>query len=172
MEYGEITVLGSKLPNENSGIYRDLPGLSGMAHEHVVCALVNKYREIAGKLQECDGQAERLRADLSHLDATIRLFNADFDTKTLKPLRPYRRNPVFRKGELLIAAIDTLRTANEPLTAFDLARVALSRKGISSPDDRAVEQVGRVLRICLVRYRKASVAVHRDTSPWRFSIAR
>ena len=143
-----------------------------MRNEHVVFALVNKYREIAGKLQECDEHADRLRADLSHLDATIRLFNSDFDAKTLKPLRPYRRNPVFRKGELLIAAIDTLRTANAPLTAFDLARAALDRKGISQPDERAVEQVGRVLRICLVRYRKASVSVYRDTMPWRFSIAR
>lgn len=143
-----------------------------MAHEHVVYALVNKYRELAGKLQEYDGHADRLRADLSHLDATIRLFNSDFDAKTLKPIRPYRRNPVFRKGELLIAAIDTLRTANEPLTACDLARAALGRKGISQPDKRAVEQVGRVLSICLVRYRKASVAVNRDTSPWRFSITR
>ena len=78
----------------------------------------------------------------------------------IKPPRPYRRNSVFRKGELLNAAIDTPRTANQPLTAFDLARSALGRKGVLQPDDRAVDQVGRGLRICLVRYRKVSMAVH------------
>lgn len=143
-----------------------------MAETHVVSALVTKYREIAGKLQECDGQSKRLRADLSHLDATIRLFNSDFDATSLKSTRPYRRNPAFRKGELLTAAIDTLRTASEPMTAYDLARVALERKGISQPDKRAVEQVGRVLRICLVRYRKAPIVAHRETTPLRFTLAR
>jgi len=45
-----------------------------MAESHVVSALANKRAEIAGMLARAQQQTGQFRADLAHLDATIRLF--------------------------------------------------------------------------------------------------
>jgi hypothetical protein len=45
-----------------------------MAESHVVSALVNKRAEIAGMITRPEQQLGQFRADLVHLDATIRLF--------------------------------------------------------------------------------------------------
>jgi hypothetical protein len=45
-----------------------------MAESHVVSALANKRAEIAGMIARAQQQLGQFRADLVHLDATIRLF--------------------------------------------------------------------------------------------------
>lgn len=45
-----------------------------MAESHVVSALANKRAEIAGMIARTQQQLGQFRADLVHLDATIRLF--------------------------------------------------------------------------------------------------
>ena len=44
------------------------------AESHVVSALANKRAEIAGMIARTQQQLGQFRADLVHLDATIRLF--------------------------------------------------------------------------------------------------
>ena len=45
-----------------------------MVESHVVSALVNKRAEIAGMFARTEQQLGQFRADLVHLDATLRLF--------------------------------------------------------------------------------------------------
>ena len=45
-----------------------------MAESHVVSALVRKRAEIAGLIARTERQLGQFRADLVHLDATLRLF--------------------------------------------------------------------------------------------------
>jgi len=45
-----------------------------MAESHVVSALANKRAEVAGAIARTQQQPGQFRADLVHLDATIRLF--------------------------------------------------------------------------------------------------
>ena len=45
-----------------------------MAESHVVSALVAKRAEIAGVIAQTERQLGQFRADLVHLDATLRLF--------------------------------------------------------------------------------------------------
>ena len=45
-----------------------------MAESHVVSALVSKRAEIAGLIAPTQQQLGEFRADLAHLDATVRLF--------------------------------------------------------------------------------------------------
>ena len=53
-----------------------------MAESHVVSALVNKRAEIAGMFARTEQQLGQFRADLVHLDATLRLFAPDLEPKT------------------------------------------------------------------------------------------
>ncbi len=48
-----------------------------MAEPHVVSALVAKRAELAGEIEAAEKRVAKLRADLLHLDATLRLFDAE-----------------------------------------------------------------------------------------------
>ncbi len=87
-----------------------------MAEPHVLTALVTKHRELAGKLRACETEAEKLKLDLSHLDAVILLFRRDYDTSTILPKRPYRMNPHFKKGVLTRTAMEILSEATHSVT--------------------------------------------------------
>jgi hypothetical protein len=54
-----------------------------MAESHVVSALVSKRAEIAGLIARTEQQLGQFRADLVHLDATLRLFAPGLEPKTI-----------------------------------------------------------------------------------------
>jgi len=144
-----------------------------MAELHVVTALVEKYRELSGKLKACEKEADKLKVQLSHVDAAIRIFREEFDTGAILPKRLYRRNPHFKKGVFIRSAMDVLREAPEPLSARELARLTLQRQGISEPDNDAIEALRRALNGCLMKRAKdGSVAMHEDTYPKRWELVR
>ena len=64
-----------------------------MAESHVVSALVNKRAEIAGMITRTEQQLGQFRADLVHLDATIRLFAPEMEPKTI-PAKRIRQSGV------------------------------------------------------------------------------
>jgi hypothetical protein len=52
-----------------------------MAEQHVVGALRDKRAELAGMLRQLEQQLVQQRANLAHLDATMRLFDPDIRPK-------------------------------------------------------------------------------------------
>ena len=54
-----------------------------MAESYVAWALVNKRAEIAGMIARTEQQLGQFRAELVHLDATLRLFAPDLEPKTI-----------------------------------------------------------------------------------------
>ena len=58
-----------------------------MAESHVVSALVNKRAEIAGMIARAQQQIGEFRANLAHVDATIRLFAPAMEPETIPPKR-------------------------------------------------------------------------------------
>ena len=113
-----------------------------MAEPHVVAALVRKRAEIAGEIEAAEKRVARLRADLLHLDATLRLFDAEAEPLAIPPKRPWRRTGWFRNGELPRRVLDTLRaTAPEPLCAGGITARIMADKGLEAGDGRAVELI-------------------------------
>jgi hypothetical protein len=56
-----------------------------MVELHVMSALRNKRAELAGTVVQLEQQLVRQRADLSHLDATMRLFDPDIRPNEIRP---------------------------------------------------------------------------------------
>src|SRR5476649_1020103 len=56
-----------------------------MAEPHVIGALRNKRAELAGTLRQLEQQFSGHRANLAHLDATMRLFDPDVRPKDIRP---------------------------------------------------------------------------------------
>jgi hypothetical protein len=71
-----------------------------MAESHVVSALVDKRAEIAGLIRQTEQQLGQFRADLMHLDSTLRLFAPDLEPKTIRAKAIRRSDGWFELGEV------------------------------------------------------------------------
>jgi hypothetical protein len=107
-----------------------------MAESHVVSALANKRAEIAGMIARAQQQLGQFRADLVHLDATIRLFAPAMEPETIPPKRIRQSDLWFEPGGLSRRVLDALRRADAPIRAPDLVRAVMIDNGLD-PADRA-----------------------------------
>jgi hypothetical protein len=85
-----------------------------------------------------EGEARRLRAELIHIDAVLRLFDPETDPEGLPIRKAFpRRMAYFAKGEVSRRVYDALREGTT--AANELAEAAMTEKGISE-DDRHVRR--------------------------------
>src|SRR5579863_3078671 len=99
-----------------------------------VNALRNKRAEITGQIAMYEREVDRLRAELVHVDATLRLFDPGTDPADIAALRRFpRRTEYFARGEVTRMVYDALRAAPE-IRAQDLADQAMREKGLPETD--------------------------------------
>jgi hypothetical protein len=122
-----------------------------MSEPHVIGALRNKRAELAGVVVQLERQLSRQRADLTHLDATLRLFDPTIRLSEIRPRRRYARNTWFRHGECLRLIYDALREAGQPVTTRDLSERIMQIKAIPAAEARARDLVQRTLLASLNR---------------------
>jgi len=104
-----------------------------------VNALRTKRAEITGQIAMHEREVDRLRAELVHLDATMRLFDPGTDPAAIEPLRRFpRRTEYFARGEVTRRVYDALREAPD-VRAQTLADQAMRDKGMPETD-RALRQ--------------------------------
>jgi hypothetical protein len=125
-----------------------------MAESHVVSALVNKRAEIAGMIARAEQQLGQFRADLVHLDATLRLFAPEREPKTIPAKRIRQSDRWFEQGELSRRVLDALRRAGEPIRAPDLVRAVMIDKGLAPADRASFARVQWKVRDTLNRLNK------------------
>ena len=103
--------------------------------EFAVSALARKRAELAGEIQAAEVRLRELRANLAHVDATIRLFDPAYPIAQIAPKKPQPERPVlFERGELGRTILDILRTATEPMTRAQIGSEIIKR--LALPDDR------------------------------------
>jgi hypothetical protein len=116
-----------------------------MAEFYVIGALQNKRAEQAGALRQPEQQLVQQRANLSHLDAAMRLFDPDIRPKDIRPKQRRARNAWFRPGECLRLIYDELREATQPVSRRELAERIMRVKAIPVADDDRRERVQKTL---------------------------
>ena len=122
-----------------------------MAELHVVSALVRKRAELAGEIAAAERHLERLRINLVHLDATLRLFDPDAVPEDIPPKRP-RRKGWFADGELPRRVLNILRgAAPEPLGCAEIARRLMTERGMDAADVPALRIVEKRVHGYLTR---------------------
>jgi hypothetical protein len=130
-----------------------------MAELHVIGALRNKRAELAGMLRQLEQQLVQKRADLAHVDATMRLFDPDIRPKDIRPKPPRERNAWFRQGECLRLIYDELREATQPVTTREIAERIMRVKAIPAADDQRRERVQKTLLASLNRAKQTIARV-------------
>jgi hypothetical protein len=91
-----------------------------MADPHIISALREKRALVAGLIEKLECKLEQHRADLTHIDGVLRLFQPDRDPADIKPKLTYaRRARYFARNELSRLCMDALRVADGPLRTTD-----------------------------------------------------
>ena len=103
-----------------------------MAESHVVTGLVAKRAELAGRIEACRRELERLETDVGHLDSAIKLFAPDYKLESIRPKATDRGQRLFRQGECQRLVLESLRDAAQPLSAARLAEALAQRKGLEA----------------------------------------
>ena len=116
-----------------------------MVELHVMHALRNKRAELAGALIQLEQQLVRQRADLTHLDATMRLFDPDIQPNEIHPKQRQPHSAWFRHGECLRLIYDELRDAPRPMTTRELTERIMRIKAIPVDDGRCRELMQKTL---------------------------
>ena len=107
--------------------------------EFAVSVLVKKRAELAGEIQAAEVRLRELRANLAHVDVTIRLFDPGHPIAQIAPKKPQPERPVlFERGELGRTILDILRTATEPMTVAQIAGEVMVRLGMA--EDRGARE--------------------------------
>jgi hypothetical protein len=106
-----------------------------MGELQVIGGLRDKRAELVALVGRLEQQLADHRVSLTHLDATLRLFDPNL---LLPDSGPQQRARVswFRPGECLRAIYDVLRDSPQPLTTRDVAGRVIAAKGITVADDR------------------------------------
>src|SRR6516165_3937616 len=101
-----------------------------MADTHVISALREKRARVSAIIDRLQRQLDHHRADLTHIDGVLRLFEPEHDPDAIKPKRTYlRRTRYFRRNELSRLILDVLRAAQALMTTDDIAGRVIEAKG-------------------------------------------
>jgi hypothetical protein len=120
-----------------------------MSEPHVVSALRAKRAEVSGDIRDLENKIKRQRANLVHIDATIRVFAPGLNPDSIAPKRRYQRSRYFAKGEISRSVLDALRkAAGQPIKVSAIVADLVAVKGFQSDDTALMESVtGRVLTV-------------------------
>jgi hypothetical protein len=102
-----------------------------MSQSHVVSALLTKRSELMGILIATRRHLDTLEASLKNLDATIYLFNPDYNLADNKPKRMIKRNALFGNGELSRLILEVLRGHPDGLILSAINEQILKIKGLT-----------------------------------------
>jgi hypothetical protein len=133
-----------------------------MADSHIITALREKRAKVAGCIARVERQLDQHRADLSHIDGVLRLFEPDRDPEAIKPKRSYKRTRYFARNELSRLVLGILREANGKLISADeIANRALAAKGYDAADAIMRAAVRKQALTVLRAYRKRGTVEQR-----------
>jgi hypothetical protein len=105
-----------------------------MAELHVLTALYDKYASVMGALRKSEGEADKHRTDLEHIEAAIKLFKPDWTGEGIKPRKAHRASRWPSRGVGMKTALSILRTATDPLTTRQIVLMVLERHNMPEPD--------------------------------------
>jgi hypothetical protein len=106
-----------------------------MANTHVISALREKRSRVSAIIDRLQRQLDQHRADLTHIDGVLRLFEPEHDPASIKPKRSYaRRTRYFRRNELSRLTLDMLRAANGLIATDEIAGRVIETKGFDAAD--------------------------------------
>jgi hypothetical protein len=101
-----------------------------MADSHVISALVKKRAELRGDIIYYKQLIATLDKDLQTIDATIKIFDVDYDISSIKPVIK-SRNRFFDKGEAKILVLEVLKNSEVPISTDKISEIIAVNRNLS-----------------------------------------
>jgi len=140
-----------------------------MAETHVLSGLVAKRAELAGDIERTQADLQRMIRDLENLDATILLFDADYQIAAIKPKSFRPPSDWAKRGEMTRIILSVLRQASEPLTTRDIAFQLMVERALDTGDVRFLRLMTKRVGVAL-RYQRDKGLVHAEQGPGQYMI--
>jgi hypothetical protein len=102
------------------------------SNRYALAALKERRASIDGEIKALEAQLRNLNEALCHLDATLSIFDPDYDPKTVRARRRYERQKLFGKGKLSRMILDALRRAERPLASREVIEAIAGEMGYGS----------------------------------------
>lgn len=126
-----------------------------MAESHVVSGLVSKRSELSGLLAHHQEVIRQLATSICNIDGAIKLFDPDYDLRTIKPRSKRQANYWFEHGEMPRMILDELRIADGQLTTRQIAESMLMKTGKPADSQKDWDSVLKVVHETLNRMTKS-----------------
>jgi hypothetical protein len=139
-----------------------------MADSHVVTTLRAKRGEVTSLIHDLEKRVRQMRANLAHIDATIKLLSPG-DPEALPPRRRYRRSRYFSAGDLPRLCADAMRQAEgKPITSLAIAETVITARRLPIDDATKRAVADSVLIVLRGLRRRGKVVKHGDnrTAQW------
>lgn len=101
-----------------------------MADSHVISALVKKRAELRGDIIHYKQLIATLDKDLQTIDATIKIFDVDYDISSIKPVIK-SRNRFFNNGEAKVLVLEVLKNSEIALSTDKIADIIAIKRNLS-----------------------------------------
>lgn len=127
-----------------------------MSATEIISALRDKRTELADAIAHLERQVDRQRADLRHIDATIRLFDPRIECEAAGSTVPRTHNNWFRLGECRRRIHDVPCEATEPMTTRDVVAGVMEAKSLAHDDIRTRDLIHRTV-LCSLNQAKETI---------------
>jgi hypothetical protein len=120
---------------------------------HVLSGLLEKRREITGKIEYTHRALNDLIADLDYIDNALRIIDPNYGLSLGRSKRYPPRLGAF-KGEMSRFVLGHLRVAKEPATSLDIAYAVMKGRGLDTNDTRSVMVIRKRVSACLFKFKR------------------
>lgn len=101
-----------------------------MADTHVISALVKKRAELRGDIIHYKQLIATLDKNLQTIDATIKIFDVDYDISSIKPVIK-GRNRFFNNGEAKVLVLEVLKNSEVPISTDKISDIIAVNRDLS-----------------------------------------
>ena len=91
---------------------------------------LKKRAELRGDIIHYKQLIATLDKDLQTIDATIKIFDVDYDISSIKPVIK-SRNRFFNNGEAKVLVLEVLKNSDEPISTDKIADIIATNKNLS-----------------------------------------
>lgn len=129
-----------------------------MSESYVVSGLVAKRAEMSGLVQQYQSEIDRILSEISHIDATIKLFSPEYDLRSIRAKKRRVQNKYFKPGECPRLVLDILRKAECSITSRKISEAMLQAKGLESNAEMIDQMQRNALGVLKILEKKGLVA--------------
>ncbi len=134
-----------------------------MTHSPLMYGLIELHRRL-------DGEVRKGRENLAHVRAVIEIVSPGFDVSTIRPVKAYKENPWFQRGEVILEALSVLREAHMPLSQTEIVKRMLAKRGVTDPTSADLRNMRNALHATLPRYEGKAVKSTGERQMRRWSV--